>query len=329
VDRAQTEPSVNEQAAAWVVRLNGEPSAADLDRFERWRAWSPEHARAYEQARAAWSIVGENSTAPELIAMRRGALERVGRRSRPWAKASLAAALVLVIVAPIAILRWPQSDSSITQELQTGRGEQRVVTLADGSRVSLDALTSLRVTYTHEARNVTLRAGRANFVVARDLTRPMKVSVGDRTVTAIGTVFTVEREQQEIVVTLVEGRVAVASADQSISPVQMRARQQLRIEGSGPGKLRDGIDPVLSLAWREGKLIFDDEPLSAVAARMNKYLPTPIVVEGAARDVRISGVFKAGDLRAFIDGMEGVFGLSAVRQGEVVRLMREEKRTSP
>jgi transmembrane sensor len=139
----------------------------------------------------------------------------------------------------------------------------------------------------------------------------------------------VEREPQEIVVTLVEGRVAVASADQAMAPVEMRARQQLRILGNGPGTLHDGIDPAQALAWREGKLIFDDEPLTAVAERMNKYLPTPIVVEGAARHVRISGVFKAGDLRAFIDGMEGVFGLSAVRQGDAVKLTLEEKRKSP
>jgi transmembrane sensor len=326
VHRAQTELSPYDQAAAWVVRLSGEPTAADLDRFERWRAQNPEHERAFERAQAAWSIVGENSTAPELIAMRRDALGRAGQRSRRWIRAGLAAALVLLIVAPIAVLQWPESHTSVTQELQTRRGEQRVVMLADGSRVSLDALTNLQVSYTHDARNVTLLEGRANFEVARDLARPMNVRVGDRTVMALGTVFTVEREQQEIVVTLVEGRVAVASADRSLPPVEMRPREQLRIEGDGPGTLRGGVDPVQALAWREGKLIFDDEPLTTVAARMNKYLPTPIIIEGAARDVRISGVFKAGDLRAFIDGMEGLFGLSAVRQSDAVKLTLEEKR---
>jgi transmembrane sensor len=326
VHRPQTELSPYEQAAAWVVRLSGEPTPADLDRFERWRAQSPEHEQAFERAQAAWSIVGENSTAPELIAMRRDALQRAGHRSRRWIRASLVAALVLVIVVPIAVLQWPESRTSVTQELQTRRGEQRVIMLADGSRVSLDALTWLKVTYTQEARNVTLLEGRANFEVARDLTRPMNVSVGNRTVTALGTIFTVEREAQEIIVTLVEGRVAVASADRSIPRVEMRPRQQLRIDNSGPGTLDTDVDPVQALAWREGKLIFDDEPLTLVAARMNKYLPTPLVVEGAARDVRISGVFKAGDLRAFIDGMEGLFGLTAVRENDAVKLTLEDKR---
>ena len=105
--------------------------------------------------------------------------------------------------------------------------------------------------------------------------------------------FTVERDPQEVVVTLVEGRVAVTSGNQERSLIEMHARQQLRISDNGAIVMRDGLDPVLALAWREGKLIFDNEPLVDVVATMNNYVATPIVADGrcarAARQRRVQG----------------------------------------
>ncbi|HYJ42047.1 MAG TPA: FecR domain-containing protein [Steroidobacteraceae bacterium] len=311
--------SLYEQAAAWVIRINGEPSEIDLDKFALWQAQGPQYVRAYEDASRAWTAVGENSSAPKLLAMRREALERTGRYTRRWNRRGLAAGLVALIALPLAIL-YNSSTRPPEQAFETGRGEQRVIVLADGSRMSLDAMTRVKVVYGHDERRVTLTSGRANFEVARDLARPMNVHAGPRTVTALGTVFTVEREPHDVVVTLVEGRVAVTSGNRARALIEMKPLQQLRIDDDGAITMRDGLDPVLAMAWREGKLIFDNEPLVDVVATMNNYVTTPIVVEGSARELRVSGVFKAGDTPAFVEAMESLFPVEASRHPHSITL---------
>ncbi len=318
------EDDVREQAVAWVVRLNNEPSAVDLERFDQWRAQSDQHERAFTDALAAWISVGEYATAPKLLAMRRDALERARRTQGRWDWRAVAAVVAFVILAPMSGVTWYKSREPAEQQFLTAHGEQRVIVLPDGSRMSLDALTEVRIRYTPDVRNMELIAGRANFEVAKDVTRPLKVRAGPRTVTALGTVFTVERAARNVVVTLLEGGVAVTSRDQPNSHLEMRPRQELRMTDSGEVALREGIDPDQALAWREGKLIFEDEPLRDVVARMNNYGATSIVVAGKANELRVAGVFKAGDTIAFVDAMQAYFPLAAAREMERVTLQLKE-----
>jgi transmembrane sensor len=323
--QAESPKSLYEQAAAWVIRMNGEPSEVDLEKFSLWQAQSAEHVRAYEEASLVWGAVGENSAAPRLLAMRREALERTGRYTRRWNRRGLAAGLAALLAVPLGILYVTSVRAPPEQLFETGRGEQRVIVLNDGSRMSLDAMSRVKVVYSHDERRVTLDSGRANFEVARDLARPMNVHAGPRTVTALGTVFTVEREPHDVVVTLMEGRVAVTSGNPARALIELAPRQQLRINDNGAIMMRNGLDPVLALAWREGKLIFDNEPLAKVVAMMNNYVTTPIVAEGAAGELRVSGVFKAGDTPAFVDAMENLFPVVVLRHPHAITLQMKEQ----
>jgi transmembrane sensor len=318
-----------EQAAAWIVRLHNDPSATDLERFELWCNQDQRHERAFDEALAAWINVGEHATAPKVLAMRHAALGRARRAERRWDWRAIAAAVCLLALAPIIGVVWYMNRPPAEQILKTAHGEQRVIVLADGSRLSLDALSEVRVRYTPDVRNLELIAGRANFEVAKDITRPLKVRVGPRIVTALGTVFSVERESADVVVTLVEGSVAVTSPDMPNSHIQLRPRQELRIKDSGEVRLRDGIDPVQALAWREGKLIFEDAPLRDVASRMNKYGATRIDVAGEANELRVGGVFKAGDTTAFVDAMQSYFPLAVSHGANTVTLRMERPVEAP
>lgn len=316
---------VREQAAAWVVRLHNEPSSVDLERFEQWCNLDGHHERAFDEALAAWVNVGEHATAPKLLAMRHAALGRVRRAERRWDWRALAAAICLFALAPIIGAVWYSMRPPAEQIFKTAHGEQRVIVLSDGSRMSLDALSEVRVRYTPDVRNLELIAGRANFEVAKDITRPLKVRAGPRIVTALGTVFSVERESADVVVILMEGSVAVTTRDEPNSHIQLRPRQELRITDSGKVSLRDGIDPVQALAWREGKLIFDDAPLRDVVSRMNKYGAIRIDVTGEANDLRVGGVFKAGDTTAFVDAMQSYFPLAVSHESSTVTLRMERR----
>ncbi|HLZ77235.1 FecR family protein [Phenylobacterium sp.] len=318
---------VYEEAAAWVLRLaEGEADPGLRAAFEAWRDEDPAHAQAFSDAQASWDLLGQHAAAPELLTRRRDALDRARRTGRRrWAgspnRRALAAGLVGLIAAPIAAVGWLRVRSPAPTFFRTGHGEQRTIVLSDGSRLSLDARTTVKVTFTRDLRSVELLAGRANFEVAKDLARPMKVRAGARTVTALGTVFSVEQQPHAVVVTLLEGRVAVTG--RGAIPVEMSSHQQLTVPDTGDARLRE-IDAEDALAWREGKLVFDDEPLAGAAARMNNYGAPELVVEGPAGALRVSGVFRAGDTDAFVDAVQSYFPVTVQRSDSVITIRLRE-----
>src|SRR5690606_28626324 len=110
--------------------------------------------------------------------------------------------------------------------VRTGVGEQRTVTLEDGSRVSLNTATRLSLHFDRGVRRVRLQSGEALFEVARDPGRPFVVESGDRQVRALGTAFIVRRDAGRIAVTLMEGSVEVApvggtAGDEAVSVAQV------------------------------------------------------------------------------------------------------------
>ena len=106
------------------------------------------------------------------------------------------------------------------------------------------------------------------------------------------------------------------------APIELAARQELTLTDGGGRTLRTGIDPELALAWRDGKLVFDNEPLGRVIARMNNYVSTPISVEDDIANLPISGVFKAGDTAAFIGAVKTYFAIEETRTARGIILKR-------
>ncbi len=93
--------------------------------------------------------------------------------------------------------------------VRTSVGEQRVMTLEDGTRVVLNTATRISVQYDRSARRVRLESGEALFEVAKRPEWPFVVTVGERQVTALGTSFVVRRDAELAAVTLVEGKVVI------------------------------------------------------------------------------------------------------------------------
>lgn len=324
---SEPEPSdsVYEAAAAWVLRMPEVGADAEVRAaFEAWRDADPLHARAFDAAAGAWGVLGDHATSPELLHRRRDALDRAraaGRRRWGSAKVDrrlIAAGIAAAVAAPLAVLGWQKLSAPETHAYATGHGEQRTIVLADGSRLSLDALTRVEVALSRDQRVIRLASGRMNIEVAKDPERPLRVKAAGSTVTAIGTVFTVERDPKAVVVTLVEGSVAVRR--ERAGTVRMTPGQELTLVQGGRATLRERVDTEQALAWREGKLVFDDEPLATAAMRMNNYGSRRIVVEGAAQDLRISGVFRAGDVEAFVGAVESYFAVDAAWDATTVVL---------
>jgi transmembrane sensor len=323
---AEIPAEVQEAAAYWTVRLANDPSEADLAVFEAWIAENPLHLQVFNQAEETLSLIGEHSAGPELLTMRRDALERARQSQRQrWLggvtldRRQLAAAAAGLVAVPSG-LAWWLATKPAGEMLKTGVGEQRTVTLSDGTRVTMDAMSQIRVAYSQDLRLLVLVSGRAFFAVAKDVNRPLRVRAGSRAVTALGTAFSVEREAKGVLVTLVEGRVAVSDPRANV-PIEMAPHQALRLSDLGAPVLSSGIDSSRALAWRDGQIVFDDIDLAAAVARMNTYSRVPIVLGDAKLgSVRISGVFTAGDSMSFAEAMQSYFDVKVSHTDKAITL---------
>jgi transmembrane sensor len=309
-----------EQASAWRLRVEADGSVSETEDFQAWFA-DPVNREAYARVCATWDTFEDHLVAPQLIAIRRDALARTRRASfqhvLPGRRHLAAIAAVFVLVCAGGAGAWLYSR--LPTEYQTGIGERRAVTLEDGSRVSLDSNSAVQVRYTKTARLLVLQRGRARFDVAHNVNRPFSVNAGTETVVAVGTSFDVERLDSKVLVTLLEGRVVVKSnsggAPEAVTvevpkPVTMTAGQQLVASVEAKPVITPASLPVAT-AWESGRLILNDEPLGEAVERMNRYTDKPLIVDSAVARLRISGVFNAGDVNAFIDAITSYFPVQA------------------
>jgi transmembrane sensor len=336
----------DEQAAIWCLDIaQGELPRHEQEAFDRWIA-DPANAAAFEDAARVWNTADAVAEMPELIQMRGAALENFRRANkRRWAGrlptawywgGSIAAVLLLALLTTM-MLRVP------TQVYQTGIGERRIAVLEDGSKLSLDADTEVDVRLSRNRRELALLRGRAKFDVAKDPLRPFTVTAGDKMVVATGTSFSVELLDRRVHVLLYEGHVAVLEAKNERSVPQRGAagggQAMAADQALTPGRelvASIGVpvpatvtrsDPSRSLLWESGQLSFDDEPLSSAVARMNRYSTEQLAIDGPdAAQLRVNGVFTAGDTDAFIEGVTALNPVHVVREGDRIVLAQNASR---
>jgi transmembrane sensor len=307
------------EASAWRTHLT-EIGAESSAGFEAWLAADSRNRDAWDRVQKPWDLFAEEATSPELLELRRKALAQVRDAGRKrWSKSNwqtFAIAAGVGIVSIAGFLTWTLAGPDV---YRTGIGERRVVGLADGSRVQLDAGTELRVRYSERGRDLELAKGQARFDVARDVERPFSVLAAGQKVIATGTAFNVDLLGKDLFVTLIEGRVAVvppparavSDTRNATTPLELTVGQQLRISAGGSSSITPA-NVQRATAWQTGRLIFDDEPLSSVIVRINRYAVRPLIVaDERAASLKISGVFDAGDTDGFIATLTRYLPVSA------------------
>ena len=309
---------VRAAAATWVARLHDERRNPALDaRFRMWLDEGEDHRRAFARLTQAWEQGGE-------IRLRAQRNTPAARRLGPsrivlWAPA---VATTLVLAAAGGIYYW--NDNAVTTRI----GQQEVRLLQDGTRVVLNTDTRIEVHYDEHARRVRLVRGEARFDVAKDPAWPFLVSVGGQEIRALGTSFIVRLDGIEnLSVTLVEGRISVAP----IAPHDdlLRQNPQLLFPWQRLVILRhhapavDRPDLTRITAWQQGRVEFDATPLAEAAKEMNRYNKSRITIADAdTAQLRIGGVFHAGDSDEFVKVVTAVLGLRADRNRSSIVLSR-------
>lgn len=330
--------TVEAQAAFWDSRLRS-PLCTEADRadFRVWREADAANAAAFDRLQAGIGALHEAFEADaELRAMRDRAVEYV-RVAPRWRIAAGIGAVVLALGA--AALWLPgrgaedhgvQVASGAGSYFQTGVGERSTVTLADGSKVTLNTRSRMEVNYAAGRREVKLVSGQALFEVAKDPSRPFVVTAGPRRVTALGTAFDVRLDGEKVQVTMVEGRVAVEPTRPSmlqklVAPeMELVAGQQLVAALADVGSKVGRADAKTTTSWREGKVVFADTPLTEAVAEMNRYSATPILIGDASlSEFNVNGMFLTGQPLSFVGAVTAYFPIEArAHEGGATVLVR-------
>jgi len=295
--------AIEADAAQWLAREDGDGWHADLQaERDAWLRDNVRHRVAYLRLRAAW----QRADAVAGQAIERPAPSRPLARFSRW---RMAAGLLLAcglgaFLAPD--VGWQQG-----QRYATGTGENRTIALADGSRLMLNTATRLR-TAPDGGRHVWLDSGEAYFDIAHDPSRPFVVEAGTSRVTVLGTRFTVRRDGERTRVLVEQGRVQVDERDASVvlTPNQEARSAAGHIARAEHSQVQTGQ----RLAWREGRIVFDQITLGEAIAEFNRYNDRKLVItDPEAASLRIGGSFAPSNIDGFVRLLEQGFGLQAER----------------
>jgi len=306
---ARSPADIEAEAAAWLARLHSPYRSQDTDAaLKAWLKADPSHEEALGRATEIWDLLPGVQVAPEPR-----------MRSRRLVFALAASLLLLLSIGGAYILmnRPPVHETAV--------GEQQLVMLDDGTRVSLNTNSRITILYSQGERRVRLDRGEAMFQVTHDAARPFIVQSGDEQVRALGTTFLVRRDgDTRIAVTLIEGRVEVSRPSLARTPriAVLTPGQRVTVTTNAGAALdRPSIEAVT--AWRRGEVVFEDTNLLEAAEELNRYNSEHLVIaDPSLASLRISGVFSTGDLEEVARAIAVLHHLHARREGGEIRLTR-------
>jgi transmembrane sensor len=311
---ADEEASIIEQAAAWRVALGAQDSRR-LPEFWQWVTRSPTHVRealvmgllnqalrdldSVDRGRVDPSASGDVAELQSVPAtVRTGSVRR-------WMRSTAAIAACIALFLVVGLFIRIANHKVVSETFTTGIGEQRSVTLSDGSTVVLDAESRLLVRLSGRERLFQLE-GQALFNVAHDPSRPFRVHTTAATIEAVGTEFNVRTELATTVAVL-DGAVRFYPGDaergsgrshgeSSPGSATLTAGEAVSISGNGQITERRKVDRATATAWEQRRLIFFRAPLEDIVHEFNRYdRKERLHVEGKAASLRFGGVFDAMD----------------------------------
>lgn len=324
---------IEQDAATWLVQQDNGPLTELQQRaFDKWYQESELHRSYYDRMSAFWSGmdgIGSSKDSLDDAVLKPTLMERLGLEVHYRVAASVAAAvlavsgLFTVLIADNATL---DSAQFVEREYRTVTGDQKNIELPDGSSVMLNTASHIRIAYTSDQRIIHLLKGEGYFSVETDPSRPFLVRVDDHVVSAVGTAFTVFRNNAGIDVTVTEGDVDVFlmgatndtldSLEQRIPNVQLTARESVVFtDNVEPVKVVSATDINRKLAWRQGVLAFAGEPLPNVVAEVSRYTDLKIIIsDESLEELRFGGVLRIGNIDALFNALEQSFGVKIERK---------------
>lgn len=257
--------SVMDQALTWLIELDRDDPQQQA-RFEAWLAADNTHRLAWVRVQAVW-----HSQPVAQAAQAMNPVEPLLMRRRPRAHWLPMATAALVL---LGLFTLSNPGLRLQADHVTVVGERQRLQLADGSKVLLNTDSAISGQFTHERRVARLLQGEAFFEVASGANPPLEVIAGKVSMRAERSDFAVRYLDGVAQIQVKNGAVDVRSL-QTSDQVRLASGDSVRV---GPEGFSQRKPPDLqSLAWIEGRLVFDHCPLSEVLAELGRYYPGWII----------------------------------------------------
>ncbi len=309
-----------EQAARWLVRAQDKAfTSKDRNMLELWLKEDPSNREAFEQMEGIWQHLAvvepvfsppqENDFRAGLTHRReaeektslKGLFNRFFKPDKKMAVACISMAILVLFCLPVLKTQLVEPKKTV-HSYTTATGEQKAVTLSDGSILKMNVSSSISVCMSKGYRQVQMNDGEVFFIVKPNPDHPFEVRTSKGLVRVLGTAFNVRDRKGQVAVDVDHGKVQVQSAPKS--PGDMRIRAVKLISGQGADIDSTGrLAPVRAsnihqvLAWQRHQVVFKNSPLSRVLQELALYHNVNIKL--AFEDLgkkRITGTFDMHNL---------------------------------
>jgi transmembrane sensor len=324
--------AVRDAALEWRLRLSS-PAASDADyaAFGDWIAADPSHVAAIRQieeldAKLERLRRTDPSQLDHLLDLPAPKRRVTGLAPAHFRRLAAIAATLLLAVVGGGLWMVSQSPRPATVAYASADA-LRLVTLEDGTTVTLTPGARMDVSLLKHERRVTSFDGVGYFHVAPDKARPFKIALGDRTVTVVGTQFELTNRDGARAVAVAEGVVAVGGASPGADKAEARlaAGHRLTIAPAETEAVIDSVDPATISIWRNGFLEFNNEAVDVVARRLVEIYGASSfgVADEATGQLRFSGVLHLSDAGSVARRLDELLPLTAVERDGKYELMAD------
>lgn len=314
--------AIRNQAAKWFARMHhAEPDHPERGRFESWLLQHPVHAKEYAAIADIWDEFDSTNRLQSLAqAMQLKGAQDKARKDKFAAKVT--GTIMSMALGLFGYQGWLEWQSQPVMELVQSSQVAQIITqpLPDGSKIVLNSNTEVEVIYYRNKRTVHLKRGEAIFEVTKDANRPFIVENDQARVTVLGTRFSVNQLKQRSIVAVDHGRVQVEVIDHKGSSIILTDGQMAEISvNTAPKRLPHTAKNAFSFV--EGKLMFDNTPLSEVAETLSRYRQIPIIVDGeVSQHLPITAVINISEIESFIKALRHMTGMHVEQNNNFTQL---------
>jgi transmembrane sensor len=325
ITQFSSKQTIQEHASLWISRMDRGLTADEQKTLSIWLNESDAHKDALFNLAKLWDDLSVLNELSDLFPLETKTKQK---RFVPIAMAASFAAIMLTSASLMFTdisLPFINTSHQIAQikDYQTKIGEQVSFSLSDGTSIRLNTNSQIQVTFTQSHRQISLLKGEARFDVAKDKNRPFTVSVEDKSFTALGTIFNVQKNDinnLELVVT--EGKVLISDTntinqrlDNIVASFKTLEHNKLAgsVVNSGEKSVvshntqisKISLDQIQKeLSWQQGMLIFDATPLNTALNEVSRYNDIQFeFTDKSLSDLKISGYFKSGDIDTLLQSL--------------------------
>ena len=325
--------AIQEQACLWVSKMDRGLSLDEKNDFVRWVNQSELHKEVLFDFARLWDDLSVLNELSSLFPLEKQKNKK--RTKSKLTKIAMAASIALaVLVGNYFHFVIPNNNNINAQQyteiknLKTVVGQQASFSLSDGSIIQLNTNSLVKINFSEGQRLLTLVKGEARFDVAKDKARPFTVTVGNKSFTALGTIFNVEKKSdQEIELVVTEGKVLITKASELLESISdafanlpseqlpgilVKSGEKAIIEKNiqSPVKKVSLGQVQKDLAWQQGMLIFEGEPLIDALKEVSRYTETHFeIADQNIANIKVAGYFKAGDIEGLLQSLHNNFNI--------------------